>query len=118
MAKNKKGIWLSYDMGLKGDFTSLFTWLDNKQALECGNGLAFFRYDYDKSKLSDTHELIEQISKEIKQAITLSKSDRMYIIWKDDHTNKIKGEFINGGRKQAPWEGYGNLSETETDVDE
>ncbi len=112
----KKGIWISYDFGLKGDYTGLFTWLDNYQAVECGHGLAFFKYNFDSNQSSD---LIKKITSEIKEYVKLSKSDRVYIIWKDNATNKVKGEFISGSRKQAPWEGYGKLKEdVTTDSDE
>ncbi|MBK7566220.1 MAG: hypothetical protein IPI31_00180 [Bacteroidetes bacterium] len=106
----RKAIWISYDFGLKGDFTGLFTWLDNHDAVECGNGLAFFRYDIsDTNGKTDTESLIKKITADIKDTVKLSKSDRVYIVVKDSHTNKVKGEFINGNRKQSPWEGYGKL---------
>ena len=106
----KKGIWISYDFGLKGDYTGLFTWLDNHQAVECGNGSAFISYDIGSLGISDDSEkLVETISSDIKEYVKLSKSDRLYIVWKDSNTDKIKGEFISGSRKQAPWEGYGKL---------
>jgi len=104
----EKGIWISYDFGLKGDYPGLFTWLDNHKAVECGNGLAFFKYENVDSS-SDTKELINKISSDLKDYVKLSKSDRLYIIWKDGLTRKVKGEFISGGRKQSPWEGYGKL---------
>jgi hypothetical protein len=104
----KKGIWISYDFGLKGDYSGLFTWLDNHKAVECGNGLAFFKYENANSS-SDTKELINTISSDLKEHVTLSKSDRLYIIWKDGLTSNVKGEFISGSRKQSPWEGYGKL---------
>jgi len=105
----KKGIWISYDFGLKGDFTGLFTWLDNHSAVECGNGLAFFRYDISKLKQTDTESLIKHLSSDLKETVKLSRTDRVYIIFKDNLINKVKGEFINGNRKQSPWEGYGKL---------
>lgn len=108
----KKGIWISYDFGLKGDFTGLFTWLDNQNAVECGNGLAFFLYDTSKINVRvDSSDLIKHISKDIKGAVKLSKTDRVYIIVKDSQSNKVKGKFINGSRKQSPWEGYGKLKD-------
>jgi hypothetical protein len=41
----KKGIWISFDFGLKGDYTGLYEWLDNKEAVECGIGLAYFNFE-------------------------------------------------------------------------
>ena len=115
--KYKKAIWISYDFGLKGDYTGLFTWLDNQRAVECGSGLAFFRYEYEGlNSITDTRELIIKITSEIKEYVKLSKSDRVYLIWRDDVSKKTKGEFINGNRKQSPWEGYGKLKEN-NDID-
>ncbi len=30
-------IWLSYDLGIQGDYPSLYEWLDKHQAKECGD---------------------------------------------------------------------------------
>ena len=62
--------------------------------------------------LTDTtkaQSIIDKITDELKRAINLSKSDRIYLVWKDHSEQKVKGEFINGFRKQSPWEGYGKL---------
>ena len=112
----KKAIWLSYDFGLKGDYSGLYTWLDNNNAVECGSGLAYFRYDYSKI-LSFTKENIDEIAADIRQSVKLSKTDRLYLIWKDSITNKVKGEFVNGTRRQSPWEGYGRLSVSKNIID-
>ena len=103
----KKAVWIAYDFGLKGDYTGLYTWLDEKEAVECGNGLAFFSYSLNSD--SPQSDFIMEISQSLKEAVKLSKSDRVYLIWRDSSTKLIKGEFINGGRKQSPWEGYGKL---------
>jgi len=116
--QKKKSIWISYDFGIKGDYTGLYTWLDNHQAKECGNGIAYFIYDYSNSISAVFDKLsVEELTRDIKASVKLSKSDRLYIIWKDKTTDKIKGEFINGSRKQSPWEGYGKMND-ENDVDE
>jgi hypothetical protein len=107
---DKKAVWISFDFGLKGDYTGLYTWLDNQNAVECGNGLAFFMYK--SSQLhseTDGKAIINLLSADLKEAVNLSKTDRVYIIIKDSKTNKVKGEFINGTRRQSPWEGYGKL---------
>ena len=45
-----EAIWLSYDLGIRGDYESLYAWLDQHNAKECGDSLAFFKFDY-------THDL-------------------------------------------------------------
>ena len=100
----KKAVWISFDMGLKGDYKGLYTFLDNHKAVECGQGLAFINYNLANST---TDNILEAVKNDIKNYVTLAKSDRIYVIWRDNL--KIKGEFINGSRKQSPWEGYGNI---------
>jgi hypothetical protein len=109
--KKIKGIWISYDFGLKGDYSGLYKWLDNHKAIECGIGLAFIKYEV-ISESSD-FKIVDEISEKLKESVKLSKSDRVYIIWKDDIEDKVKGRFLNGNRKQSPWEGYGNLSDVQ-----
>lgn len=118
----KKAIWISYDFGLKGDYTGLYTWLDNMKAIECGNCLAFINIDLSDTLLSSTadkEEIISYLKSSLKEYVKLSKTDRVYAIWKDNKSQYIKGEFINGSRKQSPWEGYGKLSnDNKTDFGE
>lgn len=45
----KKTIWLSYDFGVKGDYESLYAWLDNHGAKECGNNSAALEYDVNEN---------------------------------------------------------------------
>ncbi|MHB9292468.1 hypothetical protein Holit_01566 [Hollandina sp. SP2] len=35
-------VWLSYDLGIKGDYANLYIWLDEHKALECGDSIATF----------------------------------------------------------------------------
>lgn len=107
-----KAIWISYDFGLKGDYTGLYTWLDNNNAVECGIGLAFCNYPIDKRTTETSIDsIIKTISKDLKNHVKLSKTDRLYLIWRDAEEGKVKGEFISGSRKQSPWEGYGQLKD-------
>lgn len=98
MAKAKT-LWISYDLGLKGDYSGIYAWLDAQQAKECGDSLAVFKWE-------SKGELFEEIRTELNKSIKLSASDRIYIIYRDDDTGHVKGKFINGGRKRAPWEGF------------
>lgn len=106
----KKTFWISYDLGLKGDYTGLYTFLDSVQAKECGDSIAFFHKDY-------REDFINALKKDIEKYVTFSKTDRIYVIYLDDDTKKVKGKFLYGGRKRAPWEGYAtkNTSLTEED---
>lgn len=95
----KSLIWISYDLGLKGDYEGFYTWLDNHKAKECGNSVAVLQYEF-------TNNLIEELKKDLSDNINFTKHDRVYLIWTKD--KKIKGEFIIGKRKAPPWSGYGD----------
>lgn len=106
----KKTFWISYDLGLKGDYTGLYTFLDSVQAKECGDSIAFFQRDYGE-------KFLDGLKKDIEKFVTIAKTDRIYLIYLENDTNKVKGKFLYGGRKRAPWEGYAmkNTSTTEED---
>jgi hypothetical protein len=102
----KKMVWISYDLGVKGDYEGLYAWLDNHNAKECGNSIAALEFEYSKV-------LPDELQKELSQSISFAKHDRVYIIWRDDR--KVKGRFLFGKRKAAPWSGYGSQ---EPEIDE
>jgi hypothetical protein len=110
MANKKKSVWLSYDFGLKGNYSALFTFLDNHKAIDCGNGLAYFIYDNDDMLKSE--DLISKLQSELQEIIKPSASDRLYVIWRDDDKIKpsVKGKFLFGNRKTPIWTGYATKS--------
>lgn len=104
----EKGIWLSYDLGIGGDYPDLYKWLDNHKAKECGNNVAFFTYPIEKKQLDVLHVIV---GKDIEESVELRPGDRLYIIYQelDGKSSRIKGSFICGRRKSNPWEGYGDF---------
>lgn len=105
-----KTIWLSYDLGVRGDYAGLYRWLDDANAVECGDSLA-----YVKMEIPSNEETPEFLKKELESNVNFSKSDRIYVIWKNsDGMNK--GRFIVGKRKASPWIGYGKSEPTEDDL--
>ena len=106
----KKIFWVSYDLGLKGDYTGLYTFLDSVEAQECGDSIAFFQKDFGD-------DFLESLKKELGKYVTFSKTDRIYVIYLENKTNKVKGKFLYGGRKRAPWEGFATKSTSVTDED-
>lgn len=100
-------IWISYDLGINGDYESLYTWLDNHGAKECGDSIATLTYQYRQNILND-------LTRDLKKHINLVKKNRIYVIFKDP-TKGWKGKFIIGGRKRAPWEGYSTTEYEEDD---
>lgn len=97
MTNNTKTFWLSYDLGLKGDYENLYQWLDKHQSKECGGALAVFKRDVSKN-------FVEDIKNDLVANVQFKNGDRVYLIWRDGNLNK--GKFIVGGRKRPPWEGY------------
>ena len=47
----KKSVWISYNLGIKGDYQSLYEWLDNHEAKECGYSLVFLIYKSQGNKI-------------------------------------------------------------------
>ncbi len=93
-------VWLSYDLGLKGDYESLYEWLDSKDAIECGDSLAFF-------KIEKKQNMLEAIKKDLKKHVNFGPKDRVYLILpSESKSGSTVGKFIFGRRKQSPWEGH------------
>lgn len=106
----KKTIWLSYDFGVKADYPGLYRWLDNMGAVECGDSMALM-----KLEVPATQEVPDFVRAQISEHVTISKSDRIYLIWKgSDGMNK--GRFIFGKRRGSPWQGYGDTGADQDDA--
>ncbi len=102
-------IWLAYDLGVRGDYEGLYKWLDEHGAKECGDSVAFLKYEH-------TGSLHDALTRDLRGAINLSTNTRIYVVWRDTN-KKIKGQFIIGGRKAAPWSGFASVPE-QAEVDE
>jgi len=88
--------WLSFDLGLHGDYDTLYGWLDQQGALECGDSVATFKSE--KSR--------DLLVKELKNLLDEKKNPRVYIV-----SMKSGGKFVMGRRKvRAPWTGYAETS--------
>ncbi|MCY3860210.1 MAG: hypothetical protein OXG25_15020 [Gammaproteobacteria bacterium] len=104
-------LWLSFDLGTLGDYEGLFGWLDDRGAQECGRSVAALTFEY-------ADDPFRELSEEIERVVTLDRQSRIYVVLRDQHTNKTVGRFIKGRRKQAPWTGYGTRSLPQDDYDE
>ena len=93
----KVRVWFSYDLGIDGDYENLYTWLDSKEAVECGDSCASFVYSFKK-------DLIQELLKELKANVQFRSKDRIYII--SFRGDRVFGKFILGKRRRAPWAGY------------
>ncbi len=102
-----KAVWLAYNLGVRGDYEGLFGWLDAHHAKECGDSAAFLHFSCDGP-------LADALTRELQEAITISKNTRIYAVWQEDGA-KLKGRFIIGRRKAAPWSGYADVEPAEVD---
>lgn len=94
--REKKRFWLSYDLGLRGDYSGLYEWLDSKDAKECGDSVATFLTDRTK----------EELEEEIKEILPENSKARVYLIAPTGN-GKLLGKFLLGRRKSAaPWTGF------------
>jgi hypothetical protein len=111
-----KKIWISYDLGIGGDYPGLYQWLDTKGAEECGEGLAFLNFSFDVSNPygSSSEELPKTIAhflkEDLSKSVKVDRSTRIYMIFGNT------GQFIFGGRKSNPWKGYAPNSEAVVDI--
>ena len=101
----KKSFWLSYDLGIKGDYESLYVWLANLDAVECGDCTAYFVMEINKNE-----DPIERLKKDLEENVTILKNERIYVVWREG--SRVRGRFIFGTRKAPPWAGYGPFQPT------
>lgn len=104
-------IWISYDLGVRGDYEGLYAWLDDHEAKECGDSIAVLKY-------SHSGDLVEKIKSDLKAAVEINKKTRIYVIYRDRSTNKNKGKFIFGNRKAAAWIGFGQSDDEIVDEED
>jgi len=105
-----KTIWVSFDLGIRGDFEGMYKFLDAHSAKECGNNLAVLKYDA-KS------DVLQEVTKDLRKAIRRDKRTRVYVIHLDEK-GKAKGRFVIGARKPPAWAGYSPSHTDEEDADE
>jgi hypothetical protein len=103
-------IWLSFDLGVAGDYDGMYRWLAEHEAIECGDSFALVRID----PLQFPNFPFD-FKTDIEKAVDIDpKKTRIYIVW-NDH-DQVKGRFIFGNRRQAPWAGFGIVNGDLDDV--
>lgn len=105
----KIAVWLSYDLGITGDYTGLYRWLDTHHGIECGNSTSFIKFEY-------REDFLTEIKSSMEEFVETKSMDRIYIIYKDVENNKTVGKFLIGNRKAAPWAGYAPSNEVIEDT--
>lgn len=97
---SKSRYWISFDLGLMGNYSRVYEWLDSLHAQECGPGVATITST--KSR--------DQLGAEIQRILKGAPRARAYMI-----SMKQGGRFVAGGRKAAPWEGFASSSVSSVD---
>ena len=104
----KHTFWLSYDLGVSGDYEGIYSWLENHGAQECGSSVAYVRgYDCEE-------DLFDCLTSDLNSAVDLNQRARVYVIHKRKD-GRIGGRYLFGKRRAPPWTGYGNVPEQEAD---
>jgi hypothetical protein len=55
----KSIIWLSFDLGVRGDYEGLYEFLDTHGAKECGDSLGFMNYEFKKDLITELEKDLE-----------------------------------------------------------
>ena len=98
---------LSFDLGIDGDYENMYAWLDDHAAKECGDNVAWFYYVY-----PDGNESLEQsLKSSLEESVRFGERSRVYVLHRSE--GKMKGKFIFGRRRSAPWVGFGRREETD-----
>ena len=92
----KSAIWLSYDLGVNGDYEGMYAWLDNHGAKECGGSVAYLQFIHDG-------DLPASLKSDIESVVGLNKRSRIYVIFKKDE--KLSGRYLVGHPKGGALEG-------------
>ena len=105
----RRAIWLSYDLGVSGDYEGMYAWLENHGAKECGSSVAFLKsYEFEG-------DLLESVKADVGETVALNRRSRIYVIFSDN--GRLRGRYAVGRRKAPPWTGFGDGPELEFDED-
>jgi hypothetical protein len=99
-------IWISYDLGIEGDYDSLYSWLDGHQAKECGANVATLVYPSEGN-------LIATLKSDLSRATKLKPRSRLYVVYCKEGV--VHGKFLYGGRISPRWSGFAGLGAAEED---
>jgi hypothetical protein len=103
-------IWLSFDLGVRGDYEGMYAWLDSRHAKECVQNVALLVYKY-----KHAGALVASLQADLKKSVEIGKRARVYVIYRDSETTRMKGFFLFGGRRTPVWAGYSGEGEEQED---
>jgi hypothetical protein len=97
----KNFVWVSFDLGVKGDYEGMYAWLDAHGAKECADSVACFWYDH------ASKDLLQDMKEDLSKSVELDNYR--------DVRGEMKGSFILGRRRNAPWVGVAATGEQDED---
>ena len=100
-------VWVSFDLGVTGDYEGMYTWLGLHEAKECGDSVACFWYEH-------PGDLLEDMKHDLSDSVQLNGKSRVYVIRLVE--GKMRGNFIVGLRRNAPWVGFAETGEPAEDT--
>ncbi|MCZ8143779.1 hypothetical protein [Flavobacterium sp.] len=103
---------LNFDLGIRGEYDSLYIFLDTYKAKDCGNSNCFFEYNFHGTDL-DYDDKFKQLKDDLEDKISISKNDRIYVIVHNE-AGKPRGKFLFGQRKTPIWDGYAPKVDVDT----
>ena len=71
--KHRVWVWLSFDLGIRGDFDGMYQFLGQHEAKECGDSLGAFYFAYE-------NDLAKELKSQIEATVKLDKRSRIYAI--------------------------------------
>ena len=89
--EKEKSYWLSYDLGVGGNYEKLYGWLDDHNAVPCGESVAFFKYPYEGENPD------EQLKEDLLRSLDLRAGNKLYLIRLSGDGQAV-GNFIYGKR--------------------
>jgi hypothetical protein len=92
-------VWLTFDLGVYGDYKGLYAWLDAHGANGCGEAVAVLTYRCQGS-------IPDRLREDLKKNISIDEHTSIYVIYRDPATNENRGKFIFGERRTPAWTGY------------
>ncbi len=104
----KRAIWISFDLGVRGDYEGMYTFLDSHGAKECGGNVAYLAYEYQT-------DLVGELTKEIRDSVAIDRRSRIYLIVSSGEKG-FRGRFLVGRRRTASWAGFGSVDIDEEDI--
>jgi hypothetical protein len=108
-------VWLTYDLGVSGDYQGLYSWLDDYEATECGNNVAYIKYDIPETIKTDK-DFVKYLLDDLNEKVNFTPTNRIYIVRRSLERDKTIGSYIMGKRKANPWEGFGTKIDNTIDA--